>query len=36
MARRAVIEIEECMGCEACVELCAEVFAFSFTLHYLR
>jgi ferredoxin len=29
MARRLVIETEECLGCETCVELCPEVFAFN-------
>jgi ferredoxin len=29
MARRVVIDTEECIGCESCVELCPEVFAFN-------
>jgi ferredoxin len=29
MARKVVIEVEECDGCEACVELCPEVFSFN-------
>ena len=29
MARRVVIDDDECIGCESCVELCAEVFAFN-------
>jgi ferredoxin len=28
MATEIVIDQEECIGCEACVELCPEVFAF--------
>ena len=28
MAGQVVIDQEECIGCEACVELCPEVFAF--------
>ncbi len=28
MAKKVVIDEEECMGCEACVELCPEVFEF--------
>ena len=28
MAGTVVIDQEECIGCEACVELCPEVFAF--------
>ena len=29
MAKRVVIDTDECTGCETCVELCAEVFAFN-------
>ena len=29
MARRVIIDTEECIGCESCVELCSEVFAFN-------
>jgi len=29
MAKRVVIDTEECTGCETCVELCSEVFAFN-------
>ena len=29
MARRIAIDADECIGCESCVELCAEVFAFN-------
>ncbi len=28
MAKTVVIDTEECLGCEACVEACPEVFAF--------
>ena len=28
MARRIVIDEDECEGCESCVELCPDVFAF--------
>ena len=28
MSGRVVIDTEECVGCESCVELCPEVFAF--------
>jgi len=30
MAKRVVIETEDCIGCESCEELCSEVFAFNF------
>lgn len=29
MSKIVVIETEECIGCESCVELCPEVFAFN-------
>jgi ferredoxin len=29
MAKRVIIDTEECIGCESCVELCPEVFAFN-------
>ena len=29
MAKEVVIDIDECIGCETCVELCPEVFAFN-------
>jgi ferredoxin len=29
MAKRVVIDRDECTGCETCVELCSEVFAFN-------
>jgi ferredoxin len=29
MARRVVLEKEECLGCETCVEICAEVFSWN-------
>ena len=29
MAKRVVIDTDECVGCESCVELCSEVFAFN-------
>lgn len=29
MAKKVVIEEEECIGCESCVEMCGEVFAFN-------
>jgi ferredoxin len=29
MARRVVIDTEECSGCESCVELCPDVFGFN-------
>ncbi len=28
MAKQVVIDTEECIGCETCVELCPEIFAF--------
>ncbi len=28
MSRKVVLDQEECIGCETCVELCPEVFAF--------
>ncbi|MGM0424266.1 MAG: ferredoxin [Thermodesulfobacteriota bacterium] len=28
MAKKVVIDKEECIGCESCVEICPEVFAF--------
>lgn len=28
MAEKVVIDHDECIGCEACVELCPEVFGF--------
>lgn len=28
MGKRAVIDTDECIGCESCVELCPEVFEF--------
>ena len=28
MAGEVIIDADECIGCEACVELCPEVFAF--------
>ena len=28
MAKQVAIEREECLGCEACVELCPEIFGF--------
>ena len=28
MAKKVVIDEDECVGCEACVELCPEVFEF--------
>lgn len=28
MSKKVVLDQEECIGCEACVELCPEVFAF--------
>ncbi len=29
MGKTVVIDADECIGCESCVELCAEVFAFN-------
>jgi ferredoxin len=29
MGKRVVIDKDECVGCESCVELCGEVFAFN-------
>ena len=29
MGKIVVIDTDECIGCESCVELCAEVFAFN-------
>ncbi len=29
MAKRVVLNTDECTGCETCVELCPEVFAFN-------
>jgi ferredoxin len=29
MGKRVVIDTDECIGCESCVELCSEVFAFN-------
>lgn len=29
MAKRVVIDTEECTGCETCVELCPDVFEFN-------
>lgn len=28
MGKKVVIDTEECIGCESCVELCPEVFEF--------
>ncbi|HEB69708.1 MAG TPA: ferredoxin [Desulfobulbus sp.] len=28
MAKQVAIDTDECIGCETCVELCPEVFAF--------
>lgn len=28
MSKKVFIETEECIGCESCVELCPDVFAF--------
>jgi ferredoxin len=29
MAKRVVIDSEECVGCQTCVELCPDVFSFN-------
>ena len=29
MAKKVVIDVEECMGCEACVEIAPDVFGFN-------
>ena len=29
MAKIVVLDQDECIGCESCVELCSEVFAFN-------
>ena len=29
MGKRVVIDADECIGCESCVELCSEVFTFN-------
>ena len=29
MAKKVIIDADECIGCESCVELCAEVFSFN-------
>jgi ferredoxin len=29
MGKAVVIDTDECIGCESCVELCSEVFAFN-------
>ena len=29
MAKRVILDREECVGCESCVEVCPEVFAFN-------
>jgi len=29
MGKKVVIDQEECIGCESCVELCADVFEFN-------
>lgn len=29
MARRVILDRDECAGCRTCVELCPEVFAFN-------
>jgi ferredoxin len=28
MGKKVIIETEDCVGCESCVELCADVFGF--------
>ncbi len=28
MAKQVVIDTDECIGCETCVELCPEIFSF--------
>ncbi|MDZ7759168.1 MAG: ferredoxin [Desulfovermiculus sp.] len=28
MSKKVVLDQEECIGCESCVEICPEVFAF--------
>ncbi|MBS3780272.1 MAG: ferredoxin [Desulfovermiculus sp.] len=28
MSKKVVLDEEECIGCESCVEICPEVFAF--------
>jgi ferredoxin len=29
MGKRVIIDSDECIGCESCVEVCSEVFAFN-------
>jgi ferredoxin len=29
MAKTVIIDADECIGCESCVELCSEVFTFN-------
>ncbi len=29
MGKKVIIDADECIGCESCVELCSEVFAFN-------
>lgn len=29
MGKKVIIDTDECIGCESCVELCSEVFAFN-------
>lgn len=36
MGKVVVIETEECIGCESCVELCPEVFEFDETAEKAR